>query len=55
MYPRGSQPFKFENPTGLCRLGEAAEIASIVSWLANDESAFATGADFSINGGLHMG
>jgi acetoacetyl-CoA reductase len=37
------------------RLGEAAEIASIVSWLANDESAFATGADFSINGGLHMG
>jgi acetoacetyl-CoA reductase len=37
------------------RLGEAAEIASIVSWLASDEAAFATGADFSINGGLHMG
>jgi acetoacetyl-CoA reductase len=37
------------------RLGEAAEIASVVSWLASDESAFATGADFSINGGLHMG
>ena len=37
------------------RLGEPDEIASIVSWLASDESAFATGADFSINGGLHMG
>jgi acetoacetyl-CoA reductase len=37
------------------RLGEPEEIASIVSWLASDESAFATGADFSLNGGLHMG
>jgi acetoacetyl-CoA reductase len=37
------------------RLGEPAEIASIVSWLASDQSAFATGADFSLNGGLHMG
>ncbi|WP_233860069.1 acetoacetyl-CoA reductase [Paraburkholderia sp. HD33-4] len=36
------------------RLGEAAEIASIVSWLASDEAAFATGADFSLNGGLYM-
>ena len=37
------------------RLGEATEIASIVSWLASDQGAFATGADFSLNGGLHMG
>lgn len=37
------------------RLGEASEIASIVSWLASDEAAFATGADFSLNGGLYMG
>ena len=37
------------------RLGEPAEIASIVAWLAGNESAFATGADFSLNGGLHMG
>jgi len=36
------------------RLGEPEEIASIVAWLASDESAFATGADFSLNGGLHM-
>jgi acetoacetyl-CoA reductase len=37
------------------RLGTPEEIASIVAWLASDESAFATGADFSLNGGLHMG
>lgn len=36
------------------RLGEPGEIASIVSWLASDQAAFATGADFSVNGGLHM-
>ncbi|MBV8274455.1 MAG: SDR family oxidoreductase, partial [Verrucomicrobia bacterium] len=36
------------------RLGDATEIASIVSWLASDEAAFSTGADFSLNGGLYM-
>lgn len=36
------------------RLGEPEEIASMVAWLASDESGFATGADFSVNGGLHM-
>jgi len=36
------------------RLGEPTEIGSIVSWLASDGAAFATGADFSLNGGLHM-
>jgi acetoacetyl-CoA reductase len=37
------------------RLGRAEEIASVVGWLSTDEAAFATGAEFSINGGLHMG
>lgn len=37
------------------RLGAPEEIASIVCWLASDDSGFATGADFSLNGGLHMG
>lgn len=37
------------------RLGTPDEIASIVSWLASEESGFSTGADFSVNGGLHMG
>jgi acetoacetyl-CoA reductase len=36
------------------RLGEPSEIASIVAWLASDESGYATGADFSLNGGMHM-
>jgi acetoacetyl-CoA reductase len=36
------------------RLGEPEEIASLVVWLASDDAAFATGADFSMNGGLHM-
>ncbi len=37
------------------RLGTPEEIGSICSWLASDESGFSTGADFSLNGGLHMG
>ena len=37
------------------RLGTPEEIASIVAGVASEESAFATGADFSVNGGLHMG
>ncbi len=37
------------------RLGEPEEIAKIVAFLASDAGAFVTGADFSINGGQHMG
>jgi acetoacetyl-CoA reductase len=37
------------------RLGTPEEIASIVGWLAGDESGFTTGAEFAVNGGLHMG
>ena len=37
------------------RLGTPHEIASIVGWLAGDESGFTTGAEFAVNGGLHMG
>jgi len=37
------------------RLAEPDEIASIVAWIASDEGGYATGSDFSINGGLHMG
>ncbi len=37
------------------RLGTPEEIASIIAWLASDEGGYATGADFSVNGGLHMG
>ena len=37
------------------RLGTPEDIASMVAWVSSDESGFATGADFSVNGGLHMG
>jgi acetoacetyl-CoA reductase len=36
------------------RLGEPSEIASIISWLASEEGSYSTGADFAVNGGLHM-
>ncbi|MBI4005418.1 MAG: acetoacetyl-CoA reductase [Gammaproteobacteria bacterium] len=36
------------------RLGKVEEIAALVDFLASDEAAFATGADFSMNGGQHM-
>jgi acetoacetyl-CoA reductase len=36
------------------RLGEPSEIASIIAWLASDEGGYSTGAEFSVNGGLHM-
>ena len=37
------------------RMGTPDEIGSIVTWLAGPDSGFTTGADFSCNGGLHMG
>ena len=37
------------------RLGTPQEIGSVVAWLAGEDSGFTTGADFSCNGGLHMG
>ena len=37
------------------RLGEPSEIGSIIAWLASDEGGYATGAEFNVNGGLHMG
>jgi acetoacetyl-CoA reductase len=37
------------------RLGEPEEIGAIVAWLASEDAGFTTGADFSCNGGLHMG
>ena len=37
------------------RLGTPEEIGAMVSWIASDEGGYATGSDFSLNGGLHMG
>ena len=36
------------------RLGTPDEIGSIVRWISSEEGGFATGADFSLTGGLHM-
>ncbi|MGQ0428561.1 MAG: acetoacetyl-CoA reductase [Gammaproteobacteria bacterium] len=53
MKPEALEKIVATIPVG--RLGTPEEIASIVAWLASDDAAFATGADFSLNGGLHMG
>jgi acetoacetyl-CoA reductase len=36
------------------RLGRPEEVASIVGWLVSNDAGYTTGADFSLNGGLHM-
>jgi acetoacetyl-CoA reductase len=37
------------------RLGNAEEVAGLCNWLVSDEAAYVTGADYAVNGGLHMG
>ncbi len=46
---------KIVNTIPVKRLGTPEEIGSMVAWLSSDQAGFATGADFSLNGGLHMG
>jgi acetoacetyl-CoA reductase len=36
------------------RLGEPAEIAALVAFIASDAAAFMTGSNVSMNGGQHM-
>lgn len=36
------------------RLGSANELAALCAWLASDEAAFVTGANYPINGGVSM-
>ena len=45
---------KIVNSIPVKRLGTPNEIGSIVTWISSEEGGFATGADFSLNGGLHM-
>lgn len=39
----------------LGRLGKPEEVASVVDFLASDESAYITGQTISVNGGMYMG
>lgn len=49
-YEAARKAFTARQPMG--RLGTAEEIASIVLWLASDDSAFATGQNFIVDGGI---
>ena len=46
------EQIKAQIPVG--RFGQPEEIARVVSFLADEQSSFITGADFSINGGMFM-
>ncbi|WP_266156987.1 acetoacetyl-CoA reductase [Dyella silvatica] len=37
------------------RLGSPDEVAAVCAWLASDDAAFVTGADYAVNGGAYMG
>ena len=49
-YEAARKAFTARQPMG--RLGTAEEIAGIVLWLASDESRFATGQNFIVDGGI---
>jgi len=34
-------------------VGKPEEVASLCAWLASDDAAHVTGADYALNGGLH--
>lgn len=38
----------------LGRLGRPEEVAALIAYLCSDDGAFVTGANFAVNGGMHM-
>jgi 2-keto-3-deoxy-L-fuconate dehydrogenase len=49
-YEAARKAFVARQPLG--RIGTAEEIASIVLWLASDDSKYATGQNFIVDGGI---
>lgn len=45
---------KFKGQTMLNRLGEPKEVASVVLFLASDDSSYITGATIDVNGGMRL-
>ncbi|HHW4681518.1 MAG TPA: acetoacetyl-CoA reductase [Xylella taiwanensis] len=45
---------RLANSVPMRRLGKAEEVAALCAWLVSDEAAYVTGADYAVNGGLHM-
>lgn len=45
---------KFANQTMLKRLGEADEVANVISFLCSDESSYITGTVIDVNGGMRL-
>jgi NAD(P)-dependent dehydrogenase (short-subunit alcohol dehydrogenase family) len=41
--------------TPLARLGDSAEVASLIAFLASDQASYISGAAINVNGGLVMG
>jgi acetoacetyl-CoA reductase len=52
MKPEVLQSIIGQIPMG--RLAQPEEVASLVAYLASEEASYVTGANISINGGLHM-
>ena len=45
----------FTTTVPLGRIGEPAEVAAVVSFLASDTASYVTGAVIPVDGGLYMG
>jgi NAD(P)-dependent dehydrogenase (short-subunit alcohol dehydrogenase family) len=52
---RDARMAEFVKDTPLSRFGTPDEVAALAAYLASDESAYATGAEFTLDGGILAG